>query len=77
MTHLLLQLRKARILLTFHRSLKEEEVWTSEYPSFKEARASIARWIEEYHHDRPHRGVQNCTPYEAFLTFAGAQKTRP
>lgn len=54
----------------FHRSLKEEEVWTSEYRSLEEARASIARWIEEYNHDRPHRGVENRTPHEAFLAFA-------
>lgn len=53
----------------FHRSLKEEEVWTSEYHSLEEARASIARWIEEYNHDRPHRGVGNRTPHEAFLSF--------
>jgi transposase InsO family protein len=49
----------------FHRSLKEEEVWTAEYRSLQEARTSIARWIEEYNHDRPHR-----TPHEAFLSFA-------
>jgi putative transposase len=55
----------------FHRSLKEEEVWTTEYRSVEEARAGIARWIEEYNHDRPHRGVANRTPYEAFLAFAG------
>jgi transposase InsO family protein len=54
----------------FHRSLKEEEVWTAEYRSLEEARTSIARWIEEYNHDRPHRGVQNRTPHEAFLAFA-------
>ncbi|MGH9718534.1 MAG: integrase core domain-containing protein [Candidatus Acidiferrales bacterium] len=54
----------------FHRSLKEEEVWTSEYRSLEEARTSIARWIEEYNHDRPHRGVQNRTPHEALLSFA-------
>jgi putative transposase len=54
----------------FHRSLKEEEVWTAEYRSLEEARHSIARWIEEYNHDRPHRGVQNRTPHETFLTFA-------
>jgi putative transposase len=54
----------------FHRSLKEEEVWTTEYRSLQEATASIARWIEEYNHDRPHRGVQNRTPHEAFLSFA-------
>jgi putative transposase len=55
----------------FHRSLKEEEVWTAEYRSLEEARASIARWIEEYNHDRPHRGVANRTPHEAFLAFTG------
>ena len=54
----------------FHRSLKEEEVWTAEYRSLEEARTSIARWIEEYNHDRPHRGLQNRTPHEAFLAFA-------
>ena len=54
----------------FHRSLKEEEVWTTEYRSLAEARGSIARWIEEYNHDRPHRGVQNRTPHEAFSAFA-------
>jgi transposase InsO family protein len=54
----------------FHRSLKEEEVWTAEYRGLEEARTSIARWIEEYNHDRPHRGVGNRTPREAFLAFA-------
>src|SRR5467141_1288771 len=54
----------------FHRSLKEEEVWTAEYRTLEEARTSIARWIEEYNHDRPHRGVENRTPHEAFLAFA-------
>jgi hypothetical protein len=53
----------------FHRNLKEEEIWTAEYRSLEEARASIARWIEEYNHDRPHRGVENRTPHEAFLAF--------
>jgi putative transposase len=58
----------------FHRSLKEEEVWTAEYRSVEEARASIDRWIEEYNHDRPHRGVKNRTPHEAYLAFAAALK---
>jgi putative transposase len=53
----------------FHRSLKEEEVWTAEYRSLKEAQASIPEWIEEYNHDRPHSGVHNRTPHEAFLAF--------
>ena len=46
-----------------------EEVWAAEYRSLEEARTSIARWIEEYNHDRPHRGVHNRTPHEAFLAF--------
>ena len=46
------------------------EVWTAGYRSLEEARAAIARWIEEYNHDRPHRGVKNRTPHEAFLDFA-------
>ena len=54
----------------FHRSLKEEEVWTAEYRGVEEARAGIARWIEEYNHDRPYRGVGNRTPHEAYLAFA-------
>jgi putative transposase len=58
----------------FHRSLKEEEVWTAEYRNLQEAGASIARWIEEYNHDRPHRGVGNRTPHEAFLRFAAVLK---
>lgn len=53
----------------FHRSLKEEEVWTAEYRSLEEAQECIARWITEYNHDRPHRGVGNRTPREAFLAF--------
>ena len=38
--------------------------------SLKEARVCIAAWIEEYNRDRTHRGVQNRTPHEAFLSFA-------
>ena len=58
----------------FHRSLKEEEVWSAEYRSEEEARTSIASWIEEYNHDRPHRGIGNRTPQEAFLSFAAVLK---
>ena len=58
----------------FHRSLKEEEVWTAEYRSLEGARASIARRIEKYNHDQPYGGVRNRTPHEAFLAFAGVLK---
>jgi putative transposase len=57
----------------FHRSLKEEEVWVHEYRSVEEARESIARWIEEYNHNRPHQSLQNRTPHEAFLARESIQ----
>lgn len=53
----------------FHRSLKEEEVWINEYQSFNEAKQSIALWIEEYNHDRPHRGLRGRTPQETCAQF--------
>jgi putative transposase len=59
----------------FHRSLKEEEVWTSEYRSLTEARENIGRYPEEYNHDRPHGGVEKRTSHEAFLAFAVLTKT--
>jgi putative transposase len=58
----------------FHRSLKEEEVWTAEYRSVQEARESIGRCIQEYNHERPHHGVGNCIPHEAFLSFVPVLK---
>jgi hypothetical protein len=54
----------------FHRSLKEEEVWLNEYQNFAQAKLSIARWIEEYNHDRPHRGLHGRTPHDARAVFA-------
>jgi Integrase core domain len=53
----------------FHRSLKEEEVWLNEYESFDQAELNIARWIEEYNHDRPHHGLQGRTPHESRAQF--------
>lgn len=54
----------------FHRSLKEEEVWLNEYQNFDQAQRSIAGWIEEYNHDRPHRGLHGRTPHDARAVFA-------
>lgn len=59
----------------FHRSLKEEEVWINEYQSFDHARQSIALWIEEYNHDRPHRGLHGRTPHESRAAFQAAALT--
>jgi transposase InsO family protein len=52
----------------FHRNLKEEEVWLNEFQNFDQAEQSIARWIEEYNHDRPHRGLHGQTPHDASAT---------
>ena len=53
----------------FHRSLKEEDEWLNEYQNFDHAKLSITRWIEEYSHDRPHRGVRGKTPHESRAQF--------
>ena len=59
----------------FHRSLKEEEVWVNEYQSLEEARTSIERYVWEYNHDRPHRGLRDRTPSEARAGFESDLKT--
>lgn len=59
----------------FHRSLKEEEVWVSEYQSLEEARACIERYLWEYNHDRPHRSLGDRTPREAFVGFESDLKS--
>ena len=61
----------------FHRSLKEVKVWSSEYRDLMEARENSGWYLQEYNHDRPHRGVGNRNPHEAFLDFAVLTKTRP
>jgi putative transposase len=53
----------------FHRSLKEEEVWLHEYQSLTEARDSIARWIHQYNHQRPHQALNYRTPVAARQAF--------
>ena len=58
----------------FHRSLKEEEVWLGGVPELGRSAGQHRSWIEEYNHDRPHRGVRNRTPHKAFLAFADVLK---
>jgi len=59
----------------FHRSLKEEEVWVSEYQCLAEAQASIGRYLWEYNHDRPHQSLGDRTPWEAFVGVGSDLKT--
>ena len=53
----------------FHRSLKEEEVGLAEYRNLEEARESSGCHLWEYNHNRPHRGLRNRTPREAYVSF--------
>jgi len=62
----------------FHCSLKEEEVWLDEYENLDQAKLSIARWTEEYNHDRPHRGLRGRTPTMLVRSwFKPSLQTRP
>ena len=60
----------------FHRSLKEEEVGLAEYRNLEEARESIARYLREYNHDRPHRGLRDRTPREAYVSLESDLKNQ-
>ncbi len=53
----------------FHRSLKEEEIWISEYQSPEKARTCIERYIWEYNHDRRYRSLGDRTPRDALVGF--------
>ena len=59
----------------FHHSLKEEEVWVSEYQGLEDALQCIERYLWEYNHDRPHRSLGDPTPRETFVGFGSDLKT--
>jgi Integrase core domain len=63
-------------IVRFHRSLKEEEVWLNEYQNFDQAELSIASWIEEYNHDRPHRRLRGRTSHESRAQFLAQTRKR-
>ncbi len=60
----------------FHRSLKKEEIGLAEYRNLEEARESSGRYLWEYNHDRPHRGLRNRTPREAYVSFESDLKAQ-
>jgi transposase InsO family protein len=60
----------------FHRSL-EEEVGLAEYRDQEEARKNIERYLWEYNHDRPHRGLRDRTPQDDFVSLEKNPKNRP
>ena len=51
----------------FWRSLKYEEVYTREYASVPEARASLGRWIEFYNQERLHQSLGYQPPAALYL----------
>jgi len=57
------------------RSVKYEEVYLKSYSSVREARESIAQYLEFYNHQRPHQSLNYRTPAEVY--FESRPKTRP
>ena len=51
----------------FHRSMKRRKSGPTSTAAWGEAPQSIARFLHEYNHDRPHQGIGNRTPNEARL----------
>ncbi len=60
----------------FHRSLREEGVGLAEYRDLKEARQYIGRYMREYKHDCPHRGLRDGTPRKAYVSSASDLENR-
>ena len=50
----------------FWRSLKYEEVYLKEYSTPREARRSIAKYIELYNYRRPHQALGDRTPADTY-----------
>ena len=52
------------IVERFFCTLKQEEVYRSEYESIAQARGAISDFIDYYNHRRPHLGIGFVTPYQ-------------
>jgi len=52
------------------RSIKYEEVYLNPYENIKQARESIARWIDFYNNRRPHQALDYRTPAEVHFDIA-------
>lgn len=60
----------------FWRSLKQEEVYLQDYRTLAEARAGIARYIQQYNQSRPHQSLLGRTPdhvYSGQIAWAPRQ----
>ncbi|MCC7529746.1 MAG: IS3 family transposase [Candidatus Melainabacteria bacterium] len=54
------------------RSLKYEEVYLHAYENTRQARDSIARWVEFYNNGRPHQALDYKTPAEVYFRIETA-----
>jgi putative transposase len=54
------------------RSLKYEEVYLKPYETIKQARESIAQWVDFYNNRRPHQGLGYKTPAEVYFNATTA-----
>jgi putative transposase len=50
------------VIERFFRSLKEECAWQHNFSSYREARGTIARWIDWYNAERPHQALGYLSP---------------
>ena len=57
------------------RSIKYEEVYLKAYESVSHARRSIGEYIELYNRKRPHSGLADRTPDEAYFATLPAIKS--
>ncbi len=71
--HCLQPSRRQRTHRTLSPLAEEEEVWLNEYQSLDQARDSIARWMHQYNHQRPHQSLKNRTPAETRRAFTQPQ----
>ncbi len=51
----------------FWRTIKYEEVYLQTYETVKEAKQSLAAYIDWYNHKRRHSGLSNSRPYEVMV----------
>jgi transposase InsO family protein len=51
-------------------------VGLAEYRNLEETWESIARYLREYNHARPHRGLRDRTPRKVFLGFRSDLKNQ-
>jgi putative transposase len=55
------------------RSVKYEEVYLHDYASPRDARASLARYLAFYNHERLHQALSYRTPAEVYFQSAAGR----